>query len=280
MKKLFKNKKLLLASGVILFLAGCSTTVISLDTPYTDMFKNNNGWFELLFIYPLAQALNWLTPFIGVFMAIVAVTLLVKLLTLAFTVKSTVASQKMQMLNPELQAIQAKYAGKKDNDSKMKQGQEMQALYSKNGVNPFGSILVLFIQFPVIIAMYQAVQRSSAVKTASIFGYELINSPKNAFTDGNILFLAIFILMAVSQFASMKLPLYLAKRREKKTSHPNDAKPKGPNMEVMMYSSLVMIVFLAFSWPTAMSLYWLVSSVAQIIQTLYIQNKYIDIKKV
>jgi YidC/Oxa1 family membrane protein insertase len=280
MKKLFKNKKLLLASGVILFLAGCSTTVISLDTPYTDMFKNNNGWFELLFIYPLAQALNWLTPFIGVFMAIVAVTLLVKLLTLAFTVKSTVASQKMQMLNPELQAIQAKYAGKKDNDSKMKQGQEMQALYSKNGVNPFGSILVLFIQFPVIIAMYQAVQRSSAVKEASIFGYALVNSPKNAFTDGNILFLAIFILMAVSQFASMKLPLYLAKRREKKATHPNDAKPKGPNMEVMMYSSLVMIVFLAFSWPTAMSLYWLVSSVAQIIQTLYIQNKYIDIKKV
>jgi len=47
-------------------------------------------------------------------------------------------------------------------------------------------------------------------------------------------------------------------------------------MNTMMYSSLVLIMFLSISWPTAMSLYWLVSAVAQVAQTLYIQWKYID----
>lgn len=279
MKRFFKNKKILLSLLVLFALSGCMAqdVVISLGTPFSDMWTGGNSWFEALFVYPLAQALNFITPYVGVTMAIILITLLVKLLTFGLTVKSTVATQKMQALQPELNKIQQKYAGKPDNESKLKMSQEMQALYSKHNINPLASIGTMFIQFPVIIAMYQAVVHAEAVKTSSIFGYALSNSPQKAFTDGQWFILVIFALMAVAQFISMKLPMWLTKMNaKKKPVRLGEKEVKGPNTEVMMYTSVGLIVFLGFTWPAAMSLYWLVSSVAQIVQTYYIQKVYIE----
>jgi len=280
MKRLLKNKKIFLSLIVLLGLSGCMAQdlIISLDTPFSDMWIGSNSWFEALFVYPLAQALNWLTPYVTVTIAIVLVTLLVKLLTFGLTVKSTVASQKMQTLQPELNKIQEKYKGKNDNESKMKMSQEMNGLYAKHKINPFGAIGTMFIQFPVIIAMYQAVQHADAVKNSSLFGYALSNSPQNAIGDGQWLFIVIFILMGVSQFVSMKLPAWLAKAKAKKqpVRLGEKAGAKAPNTDMMMYTSMGMILFFAFKWPTAMSLYWFVSSMAQIVQTYYIQKVYIE----
>jgi YidC/Oxa1 family membrane protein insertase len=279
MARLLKNKKILLSLVILLGLSGCmaQNLVISLSTPFSDMWISPNNWFEALFVYPLAQALNFLTPYVTVTLAIVLVTLFVKLLTFGLTVKSTVASQKMQSLQPELQKIQAKYAGHTDNESKMKMSQEMNGLYSKHNINPFGAIGTMFIQFPVIIAMYQAVQHAEAVKTSTLFGYALSNSPQQAITDGRWFVIVIFILMGVSQFISMKLPTWLAKAKAKKQPvRLGEKATKAPNTDMMMYTSMGMILFFAFTWPTAMSLYWFVSSAAQIAQTYFIQKMYIE----
>ncbi len=279
MTRLFKNKKVLLSLIVLLGLSGCMKTdlIISTSTPFSDMWVGSNSWFEALFVYPLAQVLNFLTPFVTVTGAIILVTLFVKLLTFGLTVKSTVASQKMQTIQPELAKIQDKYKGKNDNESKMKMSQEMNGLYAKHKINPFGAIGTMFIQFPVIIAMYQAVQHAEAVKTSSILGYALSNSPQAAIADGQWLFVVIFILMGVSQFLSMKLPMWLAKSKAKKQPVRLGDKPsKAPNTDMMMYTSMGMILFFAFTWPTAMSLYWFVSSAAQIAQTYFIQKVYIE----
>jgi len=292
MKKLFKNKKLWLALGLLITLTACTNVIdpetklimpdkiIHLTTTIGDILANES-WFSAFFVYPISQAINFISQYTGVVMSIIIVTILIKLLTLSFTIKSTVASQKLQIINPELKAIQDKYAGKTDNQSKMKMSQEMQALYSKHNINPLGSIVVMFIQFPVIIAMYQAVQRAAAVVNGSVFGTSLQTTPMGAFQQGVYLFVAIYVLMGVFQFISMKLPMYLQKKlapvKEKK--HPHDSKKSsGPNMEMMMYVSLVMILGIAISWPTAMSLYWLVTSLAQVAQTVFIQFKYITPK--
>jgi len=289
MKKLFKNKKLWIALGLLITLTACTNVIdpetklimpdkiIYLTTAMGDVLADES-WFSAFFVYPISQAINYIDQYVGVVMSIVIVTILIKLLTLSFTIKSTVASQKMQVINPELKAIQDKYAGKTDNQSKMKMSQEMQALYSKHNINPFGSIVVMFIQFPVIIAMYQAVQRAAAVVNGSVFGTSLQTTPMNAVLQGVYLFGAIYVLMGVFQFISMKLPMYLQKKlapvKEKKHGV-GDKKSAGPNMEMMMYVSLVMIMGIAVSWPTAMSLYWLVTSLAQVAQTVFIQFKYI-----
>jgi YidC/Oxa1 family membrane protein insertase len=279
MTRLLKNKKLILSLIVLVSLSGCMATdfIITLDTPFSSMWSGSNSWFEALFVFPLAQALNWLTPYVTVTGAIILCTILVKLLTFGLTVKSTVASQKMQTIQPELTKIQAKYAGKNDNESKMKMSQEMNGLYAKHNINPFGAIGTMFIQFPVIIAMYTAVQHASAVKTSSLFGYALSNSPQQAISAGQWLFVIIFVLMGVSQFVSMKLPMWLNKAKAKKQPVRLGDKPaKAPNTDMMMYTSMGMILFFAFTWPTAMSLYWFVSSAAQIAQTYYIQKAYIE----
>ena len=288
MKKLFKNKKLWLALGLLITLTACTNVIdpetklimpdkiIHLTTTIGDILANES-WFSAFFVYPISQAINFISQYTGVVMSIIIVTILIKLLTLSFTIKSTVASQKLQVINPELKAIQDKYAGKTDNQSKMKMSQEMQALCSKHNINPLGSIVVMFIQF----AMYQAVQRAAAVVNGSVFGTSLQTTPMGAFQQGVYLFVAIYVLMGVFQFISMKLPMYLQKKlapvKEKK--HPHDSKKSsGPNMEMMMYVSLVMILGIAISWPTAMSLYWLVTSLAQVAQTVFIQFKYITPK--
>jgi len=85
--------------------------------------------------------------------------------------------------------------------------------------------------------------------------------------------------MAVFQFLSMKMPQWMAARtlkNNKPIHHPGDKEKKGNSMNTVMYSSLVMILFLSINWPTAMSLYWLISAVAQVAQTLFIQKYYID----
>ncbi len=289
MKKLFKNKKLWIALGLLITLTACTNVIdpvtklikpdkiIHLTTTFGNILADES-WFSAFFVYPISQAINFISQYTGVVMSIVIVTILIKLLTLSFTIKSTVASQKMQVINPELKAIQDKYAGKTDNPSKMKMSQEMQALYSKHNINPIGSIVVMFIQFPVIIAMYQAVQRAAAVVNGSVFGTSLQTTPMNAVIQGVYLFAVIYVLMGITQFISMKLPVYLQKKLApvKEKNYVNEGKKSaGPNMEMMMYVSLVMIMGIAISWPTAMSLYWLVTSLAQIAQTLFIQFKFI-----
>ena len=251
--------------------------IITLSTQIGDILADES-WFSAFFVFPISQAINFIAKYTGVILSIIIVTILIKLLTLSFTIKSTVASQKMQMINPELKKVQDKYAGKTDNESKMRMGQEMNAIYAKHQINPFGAILVMFIQFPVIIAMYQAVQRADAVVNGSVMGNSLQISPMASITQGVWIFMAIYILMGVFQFISMKLPQYLQKKTApvKEKAYANkETKKSGPNMEIMMYTSIGMIMVLAINWPTAMSLYWLVTAIAQVAQTVFIQYKYI-----
>lgn len=287
MKKLLQNKKMWIALTLLFALTACTRVVdsegiiipekiITLSTQIGDILADES-WFSAFFVFPISQAINFIAKYTGVILSIIIVTILIKLLTLSFTIKSTVASQKMQMINPELKKVQDKYAGKTDNESKMRMGQEMNAIYAKHQINPFGAILVMFIQFPVIIAMYQAVQRADAVVNGSVMGNSLQISPMASITQGVWVFMAIYILMGVFQFISMKLPQYLQKKTApvKEKAYANKEKKSGPNMEVMMYTSIGMIMVLAINWPTAMSLYWLVTAIAQVAQTVFIQYKYI-----
>ncbi len=283
--KLLKNRKSLMgASVILLLLSGCTRVVdssgkvlpekiISASTTLSDIWSNES-WFSALFVFPLAKMINYLAPILGIAAAIAIVTIFIKLITLTFTIKSTVATQKMQVIQPELTKIQKKYEGKKDEQSRMLMAQEMQALYGKHNINPFGTILVSFIQLPIILAMWQAVQRSESVLNGSLFGASLQVTPLTGLMEGQALYIVIFALMGVFQFLSMQLPQILAKRVAKK--RPGKEKPAPNNQKGIMYGMFVMIMFVSINWPTAMSLYWLVSAAAQVVQTLFIQWKYID----
>ena len=294
MKKRRINKKLVLIIVVLvlLTLAGCQSNtnsdgtikaekIIYLTTSWGSIWESD-GLFTFIFVYPLAQCINFLAQYVDIILAITFTTIILNVLLLSASIKSTIASQKMQMMQPELAKIQEKYKDRSDETAKMAQATEMQNLYKKNNINPFSSMLVPFLQLPILISMYYAVQRANAVVTGSVFGMELTTTPWAAFKlggSGYILF-AIYILMGVAQFGSSKITQWLSKKKEKENhsikQYDKPANSTQGSMNMMMYGMLVLIMVMAINWPTAMSLYWLISSVVNILKTIFIQKRYID----
>ena len=94
-------------------------------------------------------------PNIG--LSIIIFTIAIYLLLMPLTIKQQKFSKLSAKMNPELQAIQAKYKNKKDNESMMAMNQETQAVYAKYGVSPSGSCIQLLIQMPILFSLYRVI---------------------------------------------------------------------------------------------------------------------------
>ncbi|MCI8271125.1 MAG: YidC/Oxa1 family membrane protein insertase [Erysipelotrichaceae bacterium] len=291
MKTFFKDKKklMILSVMVLLTLVACKTArnadgtinpemIISLDTGFGETLST--GWFDGLIVWPIATLINFISQYTDAGVAIIIVTALINILISACTLKSQISAQRIQMLQPELNKIQQKYAGKSDQRSQMMQAQEMQALYKKYDINPFTSILGPFLQLPVIMGMYLATQRSEAVINGSFMGISLEKTVQGGISEGMWVYLLIFALMVFFQFLALKFPQWLQKWKKKK-NHVKEKKYAEPekkaggmagSMNMMMYMSTILIAWLGFTWPLGMSFYWLVSSIVRIIQNIVISQ--------
>lgn len=251
------------------------------------------GFLEGLLIYPIAWGVDSLViAFSGVgaalsrLLAIVVVTVIVRLIMLLVTFKQTTSSAKMTELQPEITKIQNKYPNANTNNyEKQKMAEEMQRLYKKNKVNPFTTILFMFVQFPVFICVWSALSGSAELSTGSFLGLDLSASISSALfkganwgAAGNYCAwtaLVLFILMSLAQTASMLLPQFMQKRKAKSVAklgkNPNQ-KQQDNKMKWFTYIMLVMIIVMGFSLASAMGIYWLVGALFSIGQTLITQN--------
>ena len=294
MKKDKMKKVIMLSMLVVLvvLMTGCQSNVdasgntlperiISLSTPWKDMM--NESFFTALFVYPLAQCVNWIgkmfnSPALGVILT----TILYNILTLGLSIKSTVQTQKLQMIQPQQLAIQEKYAGRTDEAAKMAQAQELQALMNKHHINPMSTLITPLLTFPILISMFYAVQRAEIVCKGHFAGIELSTTPltaiKNITTQWPIV--VIFVLMFLCQFLQTKVPQWLASYQRKHSKNYRKYKDNGntanSQQNRMMLVMIVMVGFIGLRWPAAMSLYWLVNSVVGIVKTVFIQWRYID----
>ncbi len=128
-----------------------------------------------LILGPIAKVLGYLME--GIFslldligipnvgLSIILFTIVIYLLLMPLTIKQQKFSKLSAKMNPELQAIQAKYKNKKDNDSMMAMNAETQAVYAKYGVSPSGSCIQLLIQMPILFALYRVIQAMPAYVT-------------------------------------------------------------------------------------------------------------------
>lgn len=116
----------------------------------------------------LGIIMNWLfeiTSSIGIEnigLSIILFTLVVKLLMFPMTVKQQKFSKISAVMNPEIQAIQAKYKGKNDQESMLKMQEETKAVYEKYGTSPTRGCLQLLIQLPIIYALFRVIQNIPA----------------------------------------------------------------------------------------------------------------------
>ena len=275
-----KHKKLLLMGLLLIGLTGCTQImdpktgqvladkVISMGDAW---IWGSESWFAALIVWPLAQMLNFFAANLGALLSILIVTVLIKLVTLKFSIQATVQQQKMQEMGPEQARIEEKYKGRDDEQAKMQKATELQKLFQKHGVNPLGALGGAFLQIPIMLAMYQAVMRAEQIINGNVLGQPLTGTPMDGFVNMNFVYIGIYALMALFQFLSMFLPQYLTKKKMK--NYPNQA-AKAPGGNTMMYTSLIMITVLALRWGVGMSLYWMITAATQLFQTLYIQKKH------
>lgn len=229
----------------------------------------NEGWFSGLIVWPLAQIINHIAAFTDAGWGIILTTVIIQGAVFLLTRKSQMSAQRMQEIQPEMQRIQDKYKGKTDDRSRMMLAQETQRLYQKYDIHPFGSILVTFIQLPIMMGVYYAMVRASSVVYGTFMGIDLTQTPLFGFQHLQWAYIIIYILMVISSIASMKMPQWLKKRQDKldhvKTKdYLKNGKDPMSSMNMTMYFSTGFVALLYISWPIAMSFYWLVSSLTRV----------------
>ena len=285
-----RTKKLLALMAIVTIVVtatGCTAPkdanghiiLISESTTFGEIFQTEN-WFNALFVWPLSWLLNKLAPVITVGGAIAIVTAVVNGLLAVFTLKSQMGMQRMQMLQPELNKIQRKYEGRDDQASKMRMAQEQQQLMNKYNVNPGSMMLVQFIQLPIIMAMFMAIQRAEAVVNGTFLGMNLQVKPSEAFgllfkgDLSGLPYIILFLLMAVTQVTLVLLPMYFQKKKAAAEAEKHHRKPEPTNNQNVMMQMYMIVMVLAFGlmWQSGMSLFWFIRNIVDIIKTIIVQN--------
>ena len=254
------------------------------------------GFFEGLLVYPIGWLIDQIDfGFRGqgvangwaAFLAILFVTLIIRALMMLATIKQTAGNAKMTELQPEIAKIQNKYPNANTSQvEKQRMAEEMNRLYKKNHINPFASILVMIVQFPVFICVWGALSGSAVLSSGTVLGLDLSLTIRDVlFTKSNwwlqadgfrpaVTALFLFLLMALAQAASMLLPQWMQKKRQKNVAKlgKNPAQNSQANkMKWFTYIMLAMIIFMGFSLVSAMGVYWFVGAIVSLIQTVIMQ---------
>ncbi len=231
--------------------------------------------WNMIIINPMVNALLFIYSLLGNFgFAIVIFTLLIRLITHPLTVQQLKGTQKMQEMqnSKEYQAIQKKYK-----DDKQKLQQEQMRLYQEMGINPLGSCLPLLIQFPIIIGLYQAIIRVLAIsplQLAQLYKniYSFIDTSKllpvqNIFLWMNLSQperLNLFGIAIPSLAVLVVITTYL---QSKLMTPPSQPGQQGAQMTQMMNLYMPLLMgYLAYSFASGLSLYFITSNVASVLQ--------------
>ena len=206
--------------------------------------------------YPLVWVLNLFNGWIPNFgVAIILLTILVRLIFWPLTHKSTEGMKKMQEIQPLMKEIQAKY---KDNPQRLQQ--ETWQLYREKKVNPLSSCLPMLIQIPVFIALFNVLRSAVELRYAPFLWIADLSEPEALFASwfpfGGLNILP--ILMAVSTGLQSAF-----------TPSTGDAKQQ----RMMMLFMPIMMLFMFYSFPSALSLYWFLSNLFSIVQMWIIRRQ-------
>jgi len=211
------------------------------------------GFFGVI-AKPLFLWLNWMndhwTNNYG--WAIILVTLIINLALFPFRLTSLKSARKMQKLQPQIQAINAKYKSISLRDPrKAEQNQEVMALYKKEGVNPVGGCLPMLVQLPFFYAFYRVLDIAIELRHAGWLWVPDLSSPESLPIH------LLPIILIATQFFSQKL---------------TPAAGVDPNQQKMMMFMPLFFGFMFYYASAGLVLYWLTGNVVGIAQQLIINR--------
>lgn len=222
--------------------------------------KYENLW-NSLFVRPLAFLIIKIGEVVkSNAISIVIITILIRLALYSNTKKTLLQSENMKKAQPEMKRIEKKYEGKTDNESIQKKGAEMMAVYKKYNIKPLSGCLFAFIQLPILLAFYEAIQRVPAIFEETFLKINMGTTPGTAISNGSWYYIIICAILIVITYISFK-----SNPTMKKSSDNDQMAMQQKMMGPMM---TVFIGIMSFTLPTAIALYWITSSLFTIFQNL------------
>lgn len=270
----------------------------------------------------LGTPLGWIMKLIYGFiqnygLSIVVFTILIKLVLLPFSIKQQKSSAKMSVVQPQMMELQKKYA-----NNQQKLNEELQALYAREGYNPMGGCLLTFVQFPIIMGLYDVIYKpmthvlgiseeiiTKATEIATALGVlgearysaepfiiSAVQENPSAFSELgseviaqiqglDLNFLGInlgatpsfafnlLLLIPVLSFASSMLMTVISTRNMNTGNNPS-----AGGMMATLYMMPFLSAWICFSVPAGVGMYWTVSNILSIFQSL-ILNKFYNPKE-
>jgi len=226
------------------------------------------------FLTPLENLLKWL---LSIFyklvhnygIAIILLTLLVKIVLFPLTKKSSEASFKMQALAPKIKEIQTKY---KDNPAKM--NAEMGAMYKKEGHNPVAGCLPMLIQLPLLFAMYNLFNNHFDLRGAMFIPGWIpdLSLPESVYDFSSPLPFLKWENLRLLPF------IYVGSQLLYGLSTRTPEQQGNPTMKMMMYAMPLVFFFVLYNVPSGLLVFWIMSNLFTLVQQI-ILNKYLAQKK-
>lgn len=206
--------------------------------------------------YPIVSVLNFFNDWIPNYgVAIILLTILVRLIFWPLTRKSTEGMKKMQEIQPLMKEIQAKY---KDNPQRLQQ--ETWALYKEKKVNPLSSCLPMLIQIPVFIALFNVLRSAVELRYAPFLWICDLSEPEG-------------LLAAYLPFGGLNiLPILMAVSTGLQSYFTPSAGDKNQQKMMTVFMPVMMLVMF-YSFPAALSLYWFLSNLFSIVQMWLIRRQ-------
>jgi YidC/Oxa1 family membrane protein insertase len=215
------------------------------------------GWFGFISVYMLALLKWFYTVAHNWGLAIILLSLLVKLVLWLPTHNSyknmSQMQRKMKEIQPKLDAIKRKYP-----DDKQKQQQETMAIYQTAGINPMGGCLPLLLQMPVFFALYATLGHSIELRGASfLWLHDLsLKDPFYVFP----------LLMGASMVLQQKVSGQMATQA-------------AGQQKLMMWMMPVLLTFFAFQWPAGLLVYWVVTNLLSMVQQKIVNREIQNARK-
>jgi YidC/Oxa1 family membrane protein insertase len=227
--------------------------------PKCENFKINSGKYEGLwnsfFVKPLSFALIKIGVVVKNYaISLIIITLIIRMIVFPLTLNMAKQAKVMKEVQPELEKLQKKYAKKEQNqENMMKQNQEMMAIYKKYNINPALGCIFSFIQLPLFIAFFEAIQRTPAIYEDTFLGMHLGTTASVGISTSMFYsYLILIVLIGVTTYLSFKM-------------NQTDL-GSNPTMKYMPIMMTAMIIMMGFVMPSGLGIYWVTSNIFTIVQ--------------
>ncbi|MCO5260431.1 MAG: membrane protein insertase YidC [Crocinitomicaceae bacterium] len=245
------------------------------DKDYNKIINYGWGLFRWINVYVIAPIYNTLTGNMAISagIAILILTLIIKLILMPVQWKMYVSSAKMRILKPEIEALNKKYPNKEDG---MKKQMEMMTLYRESGASPLSGCVPMLFQAPILFAIFRYFPAEFSLRQESFLWAEDLSSYDSIWDFGvNIWFYGDHMSLFTLLMAGTTLIYTMINSGNMQAPQ----QPGMPNMKVIMYFMPIMMIFFFNNYSSGLSYYYFISTLASILIMIAIKKFFVDEEK-